>query len=213
VREMADVLSQNEIDDLLVVDKVSIALSLRKQISPEIVIVFDEKNKVSEKINVSSVIEKFKNYECKFTDIVEIKNDKVVLKGSGERANVPGSKTYKGFSTVSKDTQSFALYDLALIKQDIINHFHIRQGERLENPAFGTIIWDTLFEPLTEELKNAIIENVSNIINYDPRVEVNSITVDNYESGIQIECSLVYLPYNISESMRLKFDESAGFIN
>jgi phage baseplate assembly protein W len=105
------------------------------------------------------------------------------------------------------------LYDINLIKQDIINNFHIRQGEKLSDPEFGTIIWDVLFEPLTEELKNAIIENVSNIINYDPRVEVNSITVDNYESGIQIECSLVYLPYNISESMRLKFDESAGFIN
>lgn len=125
----------------------------------------------------------------------------------------PGSRAYRGISTVNPDNTSWTLYDINLIKQDIINNFHIRQGEKLSDPEFGTIIWDVLFEPLTEDLKNAIVENVSNIINYDPRVEVNSIIVDNYESGIQIECSLVYLPYNISETMRLKFDENAGFVN
>jgi len=77
--------------------------------------------------------------------------DKIVLKGPSGRPNAPMSKTYKGFSTVSNDSKSFSLYDFALIKQDLINHFHVRQGERLENPLFGTIIWDYIFEPLTEE--------------------------------------------------------------
>jgi phage baseplate assembly protein W len=95
-----------------------------------------------------------------------------------------------------------------LIKQDIINHFHIRQGEKLENPEFGTIIWDVLFDPLTDDLKQAISDNVTEIINYDPRVQVNQVTVDSYEQGLQIEVDLTYLPYNISESMRLQFDEN-----
>ena len=90
--------------------------------------------------------------------------DKVVLKSPAKNRDVPGSKTYKGFSSISGDSKSYSLYDLALIKQDLINHFHIRQGERLENPAFGTIIWDVLFEPLTEEMKNIIIKNVEDII-------------------------------------------------
>jgi phage baseplate assembly protein W len=105
------------------------------------------------------------------------------------------------------------LYDIALIKQYIINHFHIRQGEKLSDPEFGTIIWDVLFEPLTDTLKDAIVKNVSRIINYDPRVNVDNITVDSYESGIQVECTLTYLPYNISESMRMKFDDNAGFLS
>jgi hypothetical protein len=62
-------------------------------------------------------------------------------------------------------------------------------------------------------MKQAIIQNVTEIVNYDPRVQVNSVTVDTYESGIQIECDLTYLPYNISENMRLKFDENNGLIN
>jgi len=138
--------------------------------------------------------------------------NKVVLKGPAARANVPGSKTYKGFSSVSGDSKSYSLYDLALIKQDIINHFHIRQGERLENPTFGTIIWDVLFEPLTEDIKQLIVKNVEQIINYDPRVNANSVIVTTYESGLQIECTLTYLPYNIQESLQFKFDQANGLI-
>jgi phage baseplate assembly protein W len=126
---------------------------------------------------------------------------------------VPESRAYRGISTVDPNATNVVLYDIELIKQDIINHFHIRQGEKLSDPNFGTIIWDVLFEPLTDELKDAIVRNVSKIINYDPRVNVDQIIVDSYESGIQIECVLTYLPYNISESMRLKFDESAGFVS
>jgi phage baseplate assembly protein W len=116
-------------------------------------------------------------------------------------------------STVNPDATEWVLYDINLIKQDLINHFHIRQGEKLSDPEFGTIIWDILFEPLTDQLKDAVVNNVSRIINYDPRVNVDQISVDSYESGIQVECTLTYLPYNISETMRMKFDESADFVS
>ena len=125
---------------------------------------------------------------------------------------IPESRAYRGLSTVNPDASEWVLYDIELIKQDIINNFHIRQGEKLSDPEFGTIIWDILFEPLTDTVKNAIVENVSRIINYDPRVQVNQITVDSYESGIQVECELAYLPYSIVEKMQLKFDEDSGFL-
>lgn len=136
--------------------------------------------------------------------------EKIVLKGAKNNQSIPGTKTYKGFSTVSTEANSFALYDFSLIKQDILNHFHIRQGERLEQPEFGTVIWDVLFEPLTEQLKDLIRKNVETIINYDPRVIADEIIVASYESGIQIECTLVYLPYNIAESLQLRFDQNNG---
>lgn len=136
--------------------------------------------------------------------------EKIVLKSSNTNQSIPGTKTYKGFSTVSSDANSFALYDFSLIKQDILNHFHIRQGERLEQPEFGTVIWDVLFEPLTEQLKDLIRKNVETIVNYDPRVVADEIIVTSYESGIQIECTLIYLPYNIAESLQLRFDQVNG---
>lgn len=119
---------------------------------------------------------------------------------------------YRGISTVNPDNNGWTLYDIALIKQDLINHFHIRQGEKLSDPEFGTIIWDILFEPLTDDIKNAIIDNVTRIASSDPRLTVNNITVDQYESGIQVELSLLYLPYNISEQLRFEFDQNNGFV-
>ena len=120
-------------------------------------------------------------------------------------------KTYRGFSTVSKNTENYNLYDFYLIQQDLLNHFHIRQGERLMNPMFGTIIWDLLYEPLTDVTKKLITNNVDQILNYDPRVTADNIIVTSYESGIQIECNLTYLPYNISQALQLKFDQANGF--
>jgi phage baseplate assembly protein W len=138
---------------------------------------------------------------------------KITLPGNRTAQNVPGTKTYKGFSTISPDANSFALYDLALIKQDILNHFHIRQGEKLSDPTFGTVIWDVIFEPLTEELKQLVAKNVEDIINYDPRVQADQVIITQYESGLQIECRLTYLPYYIQESIQLRFDQANGLMN
>jgi phage baseplate assembly protein W len=121
-------------------------------------------------------------------------------------------KTYKGFSTVNTDTENFALFDFELIKQDIINHFYIRQGERLMNPEFGCVIWDLLYEPLTDETRFLITENVSSIINYDPRVATEQVIVTPYESGIQIQCTLTYRAYNIQQQLELRFDQTNGLL-
>lgn len=137
--------------------------------------------------------------------------NKIVLPAANRNEDIT-SQMYRGFSTISADAENFSLYDLSLIKQDLLNHFHVRQTERLMNPEFGTIIWDLLFEPLTEELKMLITENVNDIINYDPRIRAEQVTVTAYESGIQIECLLTYLPYNISQAMQLRFDQSNGLL-
>ncbi|NBP57035.1 hypothetical protein EBU71_10995 [bacterium] len=113
--------------------------------------------------------------------------------------------TYKGFSSLENKT-GFRIFDIDLVKRDLLNHFYIRKGEKLENPDFGTIIWDMLFEPFTEDVKKAIAKNVEEIINYDPRIQVNSVIVDSTDQGIRIEAELVYLPFNISDSIEFQFD-------
>ena len=142
-------------------------------------------------------------------------NDAPLYKGitiSSPENNAPViSKQYRGISTVA-NPKSFKIYDINCIKQDIINHFYIRQGEKLENPEFGSIIWDILFEPFTEDLKELIIQDITEVINYDPRISVETVTVDAYESGLQVDCTLTYIPYSISETMRIKFDQSNGLL-
>ena len=114
---------------------------------------------------------------------------------------------HKGMSSVNPLNDSWGLRDISLIKQDLINHFHIRQGEKLNDPTFGTIIWDVLFDPLTDQLKQLILDDVTRIINHDPRVSANSIILDSYDHGISVSCELTYIPYNITEAVNFLFDQ------
>jgi phage baseplate assembly protein W len=123
-----------------------------------------------------------------------------------------GSFTYKGFSS-KNTTKNYKLYDIDLVKQDIINHFYIRKGEKLENPEFGTVIWDMLFEQFTESVKEIIAKDVQEIINYDPRIAVNSVTVDSTDQGIRIQADIVYIPFNINERMTFDFDRKNSVVN
>lgn len=123
-----------------------------------------------------------------------------------------GSFTYKGFSS-KETTKNYKLYDIDLVKQDLINHFYIRKGEKLENPDFGTIIWDIIFEQFTDQIKELISKDVEAIINYDPRITVNSILVDRTDQGIRIQADVLYIPFNINERMTFDFDKTNSVIN
>ena len=112
---------------------------------------------------------------------------------------------YKGFSTVGRN-KKFRLTDFELIKQDLLNHFHIRKGEKLMNPNFGTIIWNVLYDPFTPELKSAIIADIKAIAAYDPRVSIDNVIVTEYETGIQIELELRYLQTNQTNLLNLRFN-------
>jgi phage baseplate assembly protein W len=113
--------------------------------------------------------------------------------------------TYKGFSS-NENKNGYKLYDIDLVKQDIMNHFYIRKGEKLENPDFGTVIWDLLFEQFTDDVKKMISTDVEAIINYDPRITVTSVLVDSTDQGIRIQAEIVYLPFNLVEKMTFDFD-------
>jgi phage baseplate assembly protein W len=126
--------------------------------------------------------------------------------------NVSSPQMYRGFSSVNRNSENFVLYDFELIKQDLINHFHIRQGERLMQPNFGTIIWSLLFEPLTEQLKDLVLQNVNEILNHDPRVQAENVLITPYDTGLQIEATLKYIPYNIQQNLQLKFDQANGLL-
>lgn len=116
---------------------------------------------------------------------------------------------YKGFSTIGQ-TRKFRLTDFELVRRDILNHFYIRKGEKLMNPSFGTIIWNVLYEPFTEELRALITEDVRTIASYDPRVSFDNIVVTEYDQGIQILLELRYLVTNQSSVMNLQFDNQAS---
>lgn len=114
---------------------------------------------------------------------------------------------YNGFSTYNRP-KHFRITDFELVKQDLINHFNIRKGEKLMNPDYGTVIWDTLFDPLDDDTKNVIVQDVKRIIGSDPRVGAQNVIVTQFESGIQIEIDLIYISTNQRNLLSLQFDRN-----
>ena len=116
--------------------------------------------------------------------------------------------TFKGFSSKA-DKQSFKVYDFECVKQDLINRLSVRKGERVESPEFGTIIYDCLFEPFTEVLRDQILEDITANLNADPRLSTNEILVTQIDHGIAIQATITYIPLNITEKLQFKFDENS----
>jgi phage baseplate assembly protein W len=139
-------------------------------------------------------------------------NQKIAASSNAVVTENQGMFTYKGFN--SKETsKNYKLYDIDLVKQDLINHFYIRKGEKLENPEFGTVIWDVIFEQFTEDVKAIIAKDVEDIINYDPRIAVNEVQIDSTDQGIRIQADITYVPFNINERMTFNFDKNNSVIN
>ena len=115
---------------------------------------------------------------------------------------------YRGFSTVNR-AKKFRTTDVDLVKQDLINHFNIRKGEKLMQPNFGSVIWSVLFEPLDDNLTQVITDDVKRIVGYDPRMVLKNITVVTQDQGIQIELDLVYVPTNLATSLSMQFSQDS----
>ena len=127
---------------------------------------------------------------------------------SGGGSGSGNSITFKGVSSRA-DKKNFKLYDFEVAKQDLINRLSIRKGERVENPEFGTIIYDALFEPFTDALKDAIVEDITANLNADPRISTEEIVVSEVDHGIAIQATITYVPLNITEKLRFNFDENS----
>ena len=119
-----------------------------------------------------------------------------------------GKVTFKGFSSKAKN-QNFKIYDFECAKQDLMNRLSIRKGERVENPEFGTIIYDVLFEPFTEVLKETILEDITANLNADPRLSTEDIRVSEADHGIAIQATIKYVPLDITEKLQFQFDENS----
>ena len=119
-----------------------------------------------------------------------------------------GQVTFKGFSSRA-ERQNFKVYDFECAKQDLINRLSVRKGERVENPEFGTIIYDALFEPFTEDLRDAILEDVTENLNADPRIATEDIVVTEADKGIAIQATIRFVPLDITEKLQFSFDENS----
>lgn len=113
--------------------------------------------------------------------------------------------TFIGFNTINQ-VKKFTLTDFELIKRDLSNAFNIRQGELPGRPAYGTVMWDFLFENQIEELANNIRREVQRVASGDPRITVTDIQIFPQENGILIQVQIQVVPSTNAEILSIFFD-------
>lgn len=125
-------------------------------------------------------------------------------------------KLYKGISFVRyKDRKSLALGDIELVKQDILNHISTKLRERRMEPSFGTTIPLLPFEPMTDDTLFTIQEDLTNVVNYDPRVTFNTsgplsqglaLYPDFDENIVTAVIDLFFVELDISEQLTINLN-------
>ena len=117
---------------------------------------------------------------------------------------------YKGYSSIGTEFSSVRLEDADLIKRDLLNHFAIRKGEKLNNPNFGSSVHDLIMEPITESTKNALLAEIQEILDHDPRVSLQELLLDEIGNGLQAQISLFYVKTNETETLLVTFLNQDG---
>jgi phage baseplate assembly protein W len=136
----------------------------------------------------------------------------IVIKSGAPTQLATDQKTqfYMGFSTVNNSNIGNKLYDFELIKQDIINYFNTRKGERVMNPGYGCLVWDLLFEPLTDDTLQAIQSDIMKICESDPRAYVVQLDIREYDKGFLVELTLGLTETDQTSNMKVSFDQEIG---
>jgi phage baseplate assembly protein W len=136
---------------------------------------------------------------------IEITNASVVSSTTSKQVQF-----YKGFSTTDPANATSKLFDLELIKQNIINTFNTRRGERVMNPNFGSIVWELIMEPMTPQTKEALNADIQRICSSDPRAIPTDIKLIQFPSGYIVEVTMKLVGSDVSSQMRLTFDQNIG---
>lgn len=86
---------------------------------------------------------------------------------------------YRGFSFFEYErTRSFVLTDADLIKMDLLNHIFTRRGEKVRQVRFGTGVPDLVFEQVSEETIEDLYDDLEEVFDFDPRVELLSLELN-----------------------------------
>ena len=116
--------------------------------------------------------------------------------------------TFIGFNTQNQ-FKKFTLLDNALIKRDLLNALNIRNGQLVGRPAYGTSLWDNLFENQSADIQRNITQELQRVVGGDPRVQISELQLFPEENGMLIQMELIFVPGTNAESLSIFFDQSS----
>lgn len=124
----------------------------------------------------------------------------------------PFRKTlFRGYSSVS-NRNIRTLFDVLLVKQDLLNHFNTRKNERVRSCTYGSLIQDMIFELKVDGTAQKLLDEVTRIIKSENRVRIVEIKLNEFEYGITIECLLDFIGLDVQDNFVLQFDKDNGLV-
>ncbi len=111
-----------------------------------------------------------------------------------------------GFSTINQ-FKKFTLTDFDLIKRDLLNAFNIRQGQLPGRPAYGSAIYDFVFEPQTQKTQQEVIKEIQRVAAGDPRIYVSDLQCYPQENGLLVELQIQVIPSKNAQRLSIFFDQ------
>lgn len=116
---------------------------------------------------------------------------------------------YKGFSTYEyQKRKTFKVYDIDLVKLDLLNHIYTLKGTRVMHPRFGTRIPSLAFEPMDNLTLDILEEDLRAVVAFDPRVELIDLRIEPYydQNYVVAKLRLLYIELDIVDDMNLNIE-------
>lgn len=91
--------------------------------------------------------------------------------------------------------KKYRLVDEQLVIRDFLNAFNIKQGDKVGQPQYGTTLWNYVFEPNVQAVRQQIETEVRRVASTDPRMTVGTIDVYDNNNGVLIELEIAITPF------------------
>ena len=101
---------------------------------------------------------------------------------------------YKGYSTIGTSFTKPVLVDFDLAKQDLLNQFGTKLGERIMLPTH-------------DNTRQLIRDDVVRIISEDPRWEFVEVQTVENEHSVNVDVTLIYRPEKEVTTLPLEFNK------
>lgn len=115
-------------------------------------------------------------------------------------------------SSPAKYGKKVRLIDVPLVLQDLVNAFNIPQGSKPGNPAYGTTLWSFVFDPNVPDVRAKLEIEIRRVASLDPRLVLNTVTMQHSDTGILVSLELAVVPYNNAQVVQF-FLSNSGVAN
>lgn len=101
------------------------------------------------------------------------------------------------------------LTDIELVKRDLMNQFNTMKGERLLDINYGFIGNTLIFEIMSDDIRTKLEDDTRRIIQSDPRVKEQSITITELENGYNIKVLLYFYTSETTDMLSMYFQNAS----